>query len=63
MSKPIMGDLKEAIENVLLHSMPSKYNLSGEPVTYEVGIAELRILQAEFNIHFCEPEDEQLELV
>lgn len=55
-------DLRDAIENVLINSTPSIDDM-GEVDGYLVELYLLKILQAEYNIHFFEPEDEQLEVI
>lgn len=57
-----MDDLKEAIFMVLGNAIlltDTNYRLDGFLVPEE----ELRILQAEYNIHFVEPEDDQLDVL
>ena len=57
-----MKDLRDAIKDVLINSTPSIDDM-GEVDGYLVELYLLKILQAEYNIHFVEPEDEQLEVI
>lgn len=59
--KPVFSDLKEAILNVL-GSVWVEYDNCGDRF-YGIDTEPLRILQAEYNIHFIEPEDPQLEVI
>lgn len=58
--KPTMNDLKQAILDVLTDASLS---LDGEIQYMEIKKDLLKILQAEYNIYFVEPEDEQLEVI
>lgn len=59
-----MKDLREAIFNVFNHSIAVKFtgDKKNETVGYLVGAEHMKILLAEYNIHFIEPEDKQEEL-
>ena len=57
MTKTTMDDLKNAILNVLLDAQ------SDNGALYSISAYPLQILQAEYNIFFVEPEDEQLEVI
>jgi len=54
-------DLRDAIKNVLLNA--SKIPHSDLTETHEVETDYLQVLQAEYNIYFVEPDDEQLEVI
>jgi len=57
MKKTTMDDLKNAILNLLLDAQ------SDNGALYSVSAYPLRILQAEYNIFFVEPDEEQLEVI
>jgi hypothetical protein len=60
----MFADLKNAIVDVL--NSTSSVHDDGSPAgekLFVVDIDKLRILQAEANIHFVEPEDNQIEIV
>lgn len=55
-----MKDLREAIFNVLNYSVPVKFSYpQGEIEGHLVDPYHFKILLAEYNIHFIEPEDKQ----
>jgi hypothetical protein len=54
MSKPIFSDLEKAIREVLSNATDE-----GEGV-HSVLTERLKVLQAEYNIHFVEPDEAQL---
>jgi len=62
----MFADLKNAIVDVL-NSTSSVPDGSFRPppgeTLFVVDIDKLRVLQAEANIHFVEPEDDQIEIV
>lgn len=65
MSKPFTG-LKMSIRKSLQQAKPIKTlgdEIYGEPLRYAVPAKILKILQAEYNINFVEPEAEQLEIL
>ena len=59
-----MKDLRDIIKNVLTDAMPIICNEASPLTRYSsVNTQLLKVLQAEYNIHCVEPEDEQLEVV
>lgn len=58
-----MSDLKTAIEKVL-DSVSPGLNLYGDHTgTYFVSLETCQQLQSEYNIHFVEPNEKQLEIL
>lgn len=55
-----MKDLRNAIKDVLCTAIENEYD--GE-IEYTVPVEYMRILQAEYNIHFVEPTQPQLEVI
>ena len=59
-----MKDLRYAILAVLSSSIPIKgTGVRGWDNTHSVVTDTLKVLQAEYNIHFIEPEDTQLKVI
>lgn len=59
----MFNDLKQAIHDVLAYSCTPASGNDSEREYRKVDLDKLRILQAEYNIHFVEPEDEQLDIL
>lgn len=55
----VLSDLQKAIYDVLSGAYPIEDN----DMEYTVPKYTLKVLQAEYNINFVEPEDEQLYLI
>jgi len=55
-----MKDLNGAIAEIFNHCVPIKY--CDKQIGYVVEKERLEILLAEYNIHFIEPEDKQMEI-
>ena len=53
----VMGDLEDAIENVIGSAIKTVDN------SYVIEVEEMYELQEQFNLHFREPEDEQLSVI
>ena len=55
-----LTDLESAISNVLYSA---DYDLCSDSLYMRIPIVELKILQAEYNIHFVEPNKPQLDAI
>lgn len=59
---PTMNDLRKAILDVLQDATPacSEYDAADDDDNMVVSLERLRILQAEYNIYFVEPDEPQV---
>lgn len=61
----VMNDLRQAILDVLQDATPaqSEYDAADDDDNMVVSLERLKVLQAEYNIHFVEPDEQQVDLV